>query len=157
MTTTASTLASTCTLWNTHISPPRTRSDTFFNQPYCAPAASSSFVTELLPHRPRTPRLLWFVLGALQHVLLDHHPSPVLLPHLPRTPRCYCLAIGALQHTLVRPPSAFDRIFSSDPTPSGSIINLRRVFCTSSRSTIYGSECLQRHATGISAARVLSR
>ena len=47
--------------------------------------------------------------------------------------------------------------FSSDPTPSGSKINLRRVYCTFSRSTIYGSACLQRHATGLSAARILSR
>ena len=38
-------------------------------------------------------------------------------------------------------------IFSSDPTPSGSRINLRRVYCTSSRSTTHGSACLQRHAT----------
>ena len=47
--------------------------------------------------------------------------------------------------------------FSSDPTPSGSRINLLRVYCTSSRITTYGSVCLQRHATGMSAARVLSR
>ena len=47
--------------------------------------------------------------------------------------------------------------FSSDPTPPGSRINLRRLYCISSRSTIYGSACLQRHATGISTARVLSR
>ena len=46
---------------------------------------------------------------------------------------------------------------SSDPTSPGSRINLRRVYSTSSRSTIHGSACLQRHATGISAARVLSR
>ena len=46
---------------------------------------------------------------------------------------------------------------SSDPTPPGSRINLQRVYCTSSRSTIYGSAYLQHHATGISAARVLSR
>ena len=47
--------------------------------------------------------------------------------------------------------------FSSDSTSPGSRINLRRVYCTSSRSTIYGPACLQRHATGISAASVLSR
>ena len=47
--------------------------------------------------------------------------------------------------------------FFSDPTPSGSKINQRFVYCTSSRSTIYGSACLQRHATGRSAARVISR
>ena len=45
---------------------------------------------------------------------------------------------------------------SSDSAPSGSKINLRRVYCTYSRNTIYGSACLQRHATGTSAARVLS-
>ena len=47
--------------------------------------------------------------------------------------------------------------FSSNPTPPGSRINLRRVYCISSRSTIYGPACLQRHATGTSSARVLSR
>ena len=47
--------------------------------------------------------------------------------------------------------------FSSGPTSSGSRIILRRVYCACSRSTAYGSACLQRHATGISAARALSR
>ena len=42
--------------------------------------------------------------------------------------------------------------FSSDPTTSGSRINPRRVYCTSSGSATYGSACLQRHATGMSAA-----
>ena len=130
-------------------------SDTFFNQPYSATTASSSSVTELLLHRPRTPRSHWFVLGDLQRVLLDHHPSPAILPHLPRTPRRHHLAVGALQHTLVRPLAALHRIV--DPIPSGSRINLRCVYCISSRSTTYGSACLQRHATGMSAARVLSR
>ena len=53
--------------------------------------------------------------------------------------------------------SCVSSIFSSGPTPSGSKIILRRVYCTCSRSTSYGSACLQRHAAGISAARVISR
>ena len=72
--------------------------------PRLLPSKSSNRVvrTTTRPHR--------FVLGASQHVLLDHHPSPALLPHLPRTLRRHCLAIGALQHSLARPPAAFHRI-----------------------------------------------
>ena len=41
--------------------------------------------------------------------------------------------------------------FSPEPTPSGSRINLRRVYCTYSRCTTCGSVSMQRHATGMSA------
>ena len=85
------------------------------------PTILSCSVTELLPHRPRTPRLYWFVVGTLQRVLPDHYPSPALLPHISRTPRRHRLAIGALRHTLVRPPAALHRIvlqarFQDQPT-----------------------------------------
>ena len=58
------------------------------------------------------------------------------------------------------PSTANSRVLSdyfSAPTPSGSKINLTHVYCISSQRTTYGSACLQCHATGISAARVLCR
>ena len=59
------------------------------------------------------------------------------------------------QSAAANPSTTNSCVSSLGPTPSGSRIISRRVYCVSSRSTTYGSACLQRHATAISAARVL--
>ena len=96
-----------------------------------------------------------FVLGALQRVSLDHNPSPA-------SASTTCSANTTTSPSRDRsaaahPSTTTSRVssdISSDPTPSGSRINLRRVYCTSSRSTTCGPACLQRHTTGMSAARI---
>ena len=102
------TAASTCTLEDTHISPPRTRplllrptilnyySLVFYR--HSAPIASSA---NTLPS-------LFYVRSALTQpfettyrVFSDHRPSTALLPHLPRTLRHYASSAYLVAHSTV--------------------------------------------------------
>ena len=162
----ASMAAPTCTLRDTHISPPLTR-PTPSSSTECVGLLQFRFLPsqrsyravrehlEPSPSRSRSASTQSF--KTTHRLLPDHRPSIALLPHLPRTPRRHRLALGALQHARLRPSPAFHRIFLQVPTPSGSKINLRHAYCASSWSINYGSACLQCHETRTFAGWVSSR
>ena len=128
--------------------------DTFFDRKNGSTTFSSSTVTALLPHRPRTPNAHCFTLVAFQRSLPTQHIvfcrtiirsqcSKHIFREHPKTSPSRTRSTAA--HSIMTTGRVSSDFFSSRYAMR--FHQPRHAYCTSARIINYRSVCLQHHAT----------